>query len=246
MTVAKKPGFVGARFGRLVVLGKAGLDKSQHLIAECQCDCGNEVAVRWKSLRCGDTRSCGCLMTDLFVRNLTERRFGKLVVLARAGSSAKHRSKWVCRCDCGSEVVRHASSLVAGQTTSCGCNRRKPLGEAAKNIALAVYRRNAAQRGLQWRLSTAYALRLFSQTCHYCGAPPSNVVKHKKGNGSFIYSGIDRLDPTRGYIAGNVVPCCRTCNAAKLAMTRDEFVAWIWRIAVRHPMQTNFDFQEIN
>jgi hypothetical protein len=61
-------------------------------------------------------------------------------------------------------------------------------------------------------------------------------------NGAFIYSGIDRIDPTHGYISDNVVPCCRTCNVAKLKMTRDEFLAWAWRIASRHPVQANFDF----
>lgn len=179
------------------------------------------------------------------MKDLTGQRFGKLTALRRL-KDGKVRTLWLCRCDCGTEVRRTGPALRANQSKSCGCNRRKPLGEAAKKIVLATYRRNAAQRGLQWRLSTAHALRLFSQNCHYCGSPPSNVAKHKKGNGGFIYSGIDRLDPTRGYIAGNVVPCCKVCNVAKLAMTRDRFLDWVWRIAARHPLQTNFDFLETN
>ena len=61
-------------------------------------------------------------------------------------------------------------------------------------------------------------------------------------NGVFIYNGIDRLDPTRGYIAKNVVPCCKTCNVAKLRMSREEFLNWVWRVAAHHPVQTNLDF----
>ena len=140
--------------------------------------------------------------------------------------------------------MRYASSLTAGQTTTCGCIRRKPTGEAAANAVLLAYRRNARQRSLRWCLSRAQALRLFSRECYYCGAPPSNIANHEGMNGVFIYSGIDRLDPTRGYIADNVVPCCRTCNVAKLKMTRDEFLAWVWRVATRHPAQAKFEFVE--
>ena len=147
---------------------------------------------------------------------------------------------------CGGEAVRYASSLTAGQTTTCGCIRRKPTGVAAANAVLLAYRRNAAQRSLQWRLSSAQALRLFSRHCYYCGAPPSNLAKHERMNGIFIYNGIDRLDATRGYVADNVVPCCKTCNAAKLRMSRKEFLDWVWRVAARHPLQTNFDFLEMN
>lgn len=215
LTVAERPGSVGAQFGRLTVRGNAGRDKRRNLLVECRCDCGKSIVVRLQSLRRGNTRSCGCLLTDTLVKDLRGHRFGKLTVVGHAGFTPRHVSKWLCRCDCGEEVVRYRSSLVSGKTTSCGCNRSKPRGEAAKNRALLIYRSSAAHRGLQWRLSAAYALRLFSQNCHYCGAPPSNVIKTKQGKGGFIYSGIDRLDATRGYIAGNVVPCCRVCNVAK-------------------------------
>ena len=50
---------VGRRFGRLVVIGKAGQGKWK-----CQCDCGNVSIVFGSNLRRGNTRSCGCLKRD--------------------------------------------------------------------------------------------------------------------------------------------------------------------------------------
>ena len=52
--------------------------------------------------------------------DLTGQRFGRLTVLERAGRS-KNESLWLCRCDCGNEVVTWSSSLRRGLTRSCGC-----------------------------------------------------------------------------------------------------------------------------
>jgi hypothetical protein len=41
---------------------------------------------------------------------------------------------------------------------------------------------------------------------------------------------LDRIDSSKGYSISNVVPCCATCNKAKLAMPRDEFLGWIDRV----------------
>lgn len=51
----------GMKFDRLKVIERAGSDKSKNATWLCQCDCGNKVVVVGSNLRCGDTRSCGCL-----------------------------------------------------------------------------------------------------------------------------------------------------------------------------------------
>jgi hypothetical protein len=66
------------------------------------------------------------------VKDLTGQRYGRLTVIAFAGTkpvSAKHpdrrRAYWLCRCDCSdkTEVVVRADSL--GITQSCGCLQRE-------------------------------------------------------------------------------------------------------------------------
>jgi hypothetical protein len=55
----------GNRYGRLLVISKAPIRTTQYG-AEwvCLCDCGKRKIVRGASLRCGNTKSCGCLHAD--------------------------------------------------------------------------------------------------------------------------------------------------------------------------------------
>lgn len=52
--------------------------------------------------------------------NESGNRYGKLLVMHRAGEAGK-QATWLCVCDCGEEVVVSGGSLRGGRTTSCGC-----------------------------------------------------------------------------------------------------------------------------
>jgi hypothetical protein len=54
------------------------------------------------------------------LRNLTGRRFNRLLVLSHAANKGG-RTHWLCRCDCGAEKTVDGGSLVSGNTKSCGC-----------------------------------------------------------------------------------------------------------------------------
>ena len=53
----------GKRYGRLTVLERAP-NKKNYATWLCRCDCGGEVETRGTQLRCGISRSCGCLRND--------------------------------------------------------------------------------------------------------------------------------------------------------------------------------------
>ncbi len=54
--------------------------------------------------------------------DLTGMRFGHLTVLGEGGR--KHSEvAWLCRCDCGKEVIVTGYKLRSGATNSCGCLR---------------------------------------------------------------------------------------------------------------------------
>ena len=55
------------------------------------------------------------------VNDLTGKRFGRLVVIERSGSNSRRRATWLCRCDCGKNIVVSGSDLP--RRTSCGCAR---------------------------------------------------------------------------------------------------------------------------
>ncbi len=54
------------------------------------------------------------------MRDHTGERFGYLTVIRRAGSTPKD-ALWLCKCDCGNEVIRPARHLHTGVRSSCGC-----------------------------------------------------------------------------------------------------------------------------
>lgn len=118
----------GQRFGRLVVIGRAGTDKYGNALWLCQCDCGSFLIVRGSHLQHKATQSCGCIRRENMSRigldnsiDLTSQRFGRLVVLEKAGYDKNGGAMWRCQCDCGNETIVRGSSLRRGDTRSCGC-----------------------------------------------------------------------------------------------------------------------------
>ena len=52
--------------------------------------------------------------------DLTGKIFNKLTVLKRVSSQNKH-TRWLCRCECGNEIVAKGINLKNNHTKSCGC-----------------------------------------------------------------------------------------------------------------------------
>lgn len=60
--------------------------------------------------------------------DITGRRFGKLTVVGKSGEkSVDGRTLWLCNCDCGSQKLATAQSLLRGSTTACGCTHAPDL-----------------------------------------------------------------------------------------------------------------------
>ena len=60
------------------------------------------------------------------VIDLTDMTFDRLTVVGRAPRPAYNSHKgtwWLCRCECGKEVVVPGTSLRRKRTRSCGCLR---------------------------------------------------------------------------------------------------------------------------
>lgn len=67
------------------------------------------------------TRRC-CVIAK--VKDVTGMRFGRLMVIERAKNpknNADRHSYWLCKCDCGNKIIVVGTSLVNGNTKSCGC-----------------------------------------------------------------------------------------------------------------------------
>lgn len=125
--MSKKLDLLGQRFGRLVVIEEVGKNKHGLYAWNCKCDCGNEVEATTGNLKSGSTKSCGCLrketVSDRFtVEEKIGTRYGRLIILRKADDVLwGTRVGWVCKCDCGEEIVVSGKHLRSGHTQSCGC-----------------------------------------------------------------------------------------------------------------------------
>lgn len=63
--------------------------------------------------------------------DIINKKFNKLFVLKLAdkkkrADSKRYRYYYLCKCDCGNEIIVEKSHLLNGHTKSCGCERKKP------------------------------------------------------------------------------------------------------------------------
>jgi hypothetical protein len=179
-------------------------------------------------------------------RDLEGQRFGRLVVQERISrTSATGYHIWKCLCDCGATKEVRTELLTSRRTQSCGCLARESIarngrkngleaGVSAFNALVANYRRDAKARGATFALTETEARALFLAPCHYCGAEPGRVFRATTCRAAFVCNGIDRLDSSSGYVAGNVVPACKACNYLKGGRPYRVFMGLLARIAARH------------
>lgn len=74
MAIAKD--LTGIRFGRLIAIRRVGTLRGCALW-ECICDCGRHTAVPSASLRSGNTKSCGCIHSEMVAeRNRQNAKHG--------------------------------------------------------------------------------------------------------------------------------------------------------------------------
>lgn len=124
--------FTGQIFGELTVK-RQGVSTPKESTWVCDCSCGNIVTVTSGALRRGQKRCANCGMRPNFIDH-TGERFGRLV--AQKFIPGEPKPKWKCICDCGSVTFVVASSLVRGDSQSCGCLAGEIRGSATRKHGL--------------------------------------------------------------------------------------------------------------
>jgi 5-methylcytosine-specific restriction endonuclease McrA len=186
------------------------------------------------------------------IKDLTGKRFGKLVVLHMTNVRQGYTVVWAVKCDCGTPFIL-ATARHLQRINDCGCGRGKPgtngykgnayaqpSEDVARRNLYATYRSNATRRGKEFNLSRDEFDALTTSLCHYCGTEPSQVNKAYKIH-ECLYSGIDRVDSSKGYITGNCVPCCGQCNKAKGEYSEADFLDWLRRAYWHNFKDVNHD-----
>jgi len=168
--------------------------------------------------------------------DLTGQKIGRLKVIKRKYPNGKRgEPRWLCRCECGKGKIIFGKNLRHNHTKSCGClrdenvgnRRRLRSGLASMRGLINSYKSGSRRRKIKYELTEKQFAEITQKDCYYCGAKPSGIAKYPEVNGAYIYNGIDRIDNNKGYVMGNVVPCCKICNRAKNISTTKEYKDWI-------------------
>lgn len=214
---------------------------------EALCEhCGKTFAIA--SDRISNRRSCGCKSKQNSGQFKTLANIGCVVndielvnVLDSERTSGGYRVVTAKCLLCGKEKNVPSYSF-ARKSVKCDCdewqtlfghlNGRTPLPnqQSHVNLLYSHYKRSARDRNLVFALTIDQFRSLITAKCFYCGAEP---IEKKSSNcaGLFARHGIDRVDNNTGYVFGNCVPCCKTCNFMKNDMTREEFILHAKKIA---------------
>jgi hypothetical protein len=226
--VKSKFNFRNTRQGKLLIQEPVRIDKKVKW--KCLCDCGNTVFILTGNLNNGQ-KSCGCISKP----NLINQKFSRLTVLQFAKKETKNRGQhYLCRCECGREIIVRSDALTSGHTKSCGCIRKTTTKKTAEEKIETLidryykeYINNAQQRSLNFDISKNNFKKIIFSACYYCGDEPFRVYSLPYIDTSIKVNGLDRKNPAEAYYLKNIVPCCWPCNDFKGSDNKKEFLAWV-------------------
>lgn len=101
--------------------------------------------------------------------DLTGRRFGRLTVINRAGNF-NNLPTWLCKCDCGAELIVLGCNLRTKHTQSCGCIRKEVT----------------AERSIKHGMSNSRLFGVWNTMCQRCLNPNNRKYKNYGGRGILV------------------------------------------------------------
>lgn len=162
--------------------------------------------------------------------NLAGKQFGRLKVIQEFGRDKQGRCDWLCKCECGNEVVVHSRHLVNGKTISCGCLQKELVSKRFSKHGLTKEYKNL--------------INIWSSMNRRCSNSADNAYKNYGGRGikvcnewknsveSFcdwaIHNGyqrglsIDRIDVNGNYEPSNCQWITRSENSKKALQDRKD------------------------
>jgi len=239
-TSNRKIDLTGRKIKRFTVIG---LSKNKGngragLYWDCKCECGRIKSYRSDVLRKRCPESCGC-KDGIKVRG---KRFGKLEVIERVKEEARS-TYWLCKCDCGGEIVLSTHCLKYGNHKSCGCQQNRfgqnhPCYKGHKEITGRFFtraKRGAEVRNMKFLVDIKYLWKLFleqDRKCALSGFPLQFGNNSKKPERKKeTTASLDRIDSKKGYVKSNIQWIHKDINQMKMDLNQDYFIRLCKKVA---------------
>lgn len=177
-------------------------------------------------------------------KDLKEQRFGDLLVIDYA-YYLNRRTYWLCRCNCGEEVVIASRDLVRKDSKSrktCGCRGYRGIipGMFWSSFFKMVKKRVGDRECFNlFDIDYDYMCDLFLKQNSRCALSGLLIQfgKTKKEQYKETTASVDRIDSTKGYIKGNVQWVHKDINWMKGDIEENKFVelcGYIWNNKKSH------------
>jgi hypothetical protein len=79
------------------------------------------------------------------ILDISNKIFGRLLVISFSHKNKHHKAQWLCRCSCGKEKIIDGQSLIRGLTTSCGCYHVEILKSEKSRQRMSEYNKSVGR-----------------------------------------------------------------------------------------------------
>jgi hypothetical protein len=193
-----------------------------------------EIAKKYNTHQCGISeikRKYKIIPLKIFKpkKNLIGKTYGSWLVESIAPKKylgKRNRTAYNCKClKCNNQYVIMAESLVAKTSKQCAQCRHSELYTGFEGISgtfWQILKRNALQRKIEFKLNIKYLWNLYLKQNKKCALSGEIIILdkvYKKQTAS-----LDRIDPSKGYIKGNVQWVTKEINFMKWTLKQTEFI----------------------
>lgn len=134
------------------------------------------------------------------IKNRINIRYGRLIVIKLHSQDYNGNAYWLCKCNCGNEIIVRGRDLQSGNTKSCGCLfqevRNKQIG---KNAPRYIHGQGRAKRE---------ARKQDNYTCQNCGKTQEQELE--TDNRKLSVHHIDGNDTNNNL--ENLITLCNSCH----------------------------------
>lgn len=236
---------IGIKIGKLTILEILPGKKVKSI-----CDCGNTQRSAIKNIESGVVDRCRkCLYKKVDInghKDLVGKKFGEWEVLKKIATDGSKRTKFLCRCSCGTETIVLSSHLLQGASTRCiTCGKTKKgkdngnftghediSGGWWANHIMKSTTKSSKRNKLEISISMEFAWNLFikqDRKCNLTGLPL--VISNSR---QLNTASLDRIDSSIGYVENNVQWLHKHINMLKNIYDQNYFIEMCILIANHH------------